>query len=256
MRIQPKLKVGATYAATAVVVIIALPVLAALAFVARAALFAGLLVAVVGGLVALAVSPRLRAALEDAVEPAMRYKGLPLAGSVGLGDGHAWARVSGRHATLGADGLAQAMLGPVERVELPKPGGYVLAGEPLLRLWRGDRAVALRAPVSGEVMAVNRRLLSDPARLNRDPFHAGWAVRMRLSTPAEVDRKLRFGEAARTWFQREIDHMVGLLQPEPVPVLADGGELSPALHLGIDEATFARMRRELFGTVIGEGLEA
>lgn len=247
MRIQPNLKLGATYAATAVLVILALPLLAAFAFVARAALFAGLIVAVVAGLGAYALSARVRAAADDLIAPLAAYKGLPLAGSVALGEGHAWARVHGRQATLGADGLAQRLLGPVERVELPKPGSYVLAGEPLLRLWRGGRAVALRAPLSGEVMAVNRRLEQEPTRANRDPFHQGWAVRLRLSAPTEVERNLRLGEAARTWFAREVDRMIGLLQPEPVPVLADGGELSSALYQGIDDETFGRVRSELFG---------
>ena len=45
----------------------------------------------------------------------------------------------------------------------------------------------LFCPVSGEVVAVNDALDSDPAVVNSDPYGGGWMVRIRLSDPSELD---------------------------------------------------------------------
>jgi glycine cleavage system H protein len=41
-------------------------------------------------------------------------------------------------------------------------------------------------PLSGTVLAVNDGLADDPAAVNKDPYGAGWMVRIKLADPAEA----------------------------------------------------------------------
>ena len=43
------------------------------------------------------------------------------------------------------------------------------------------------APLSGEVLGVNRKAVDEPETVNADPYGEGWLIRIRLSEPAEAD---------------------------------------------------------------------
>ena len=43
------------------------------------------------------------------------------------------------------------------------------------------------APLSGEILEVNQKVVDAPETVNEDPYGDGWLVRIRLSDPAEVD---------------------------------------------------------------------
>ena len=43
----------------------------------------------------------------------------------------------------------------------------------------------LIAPLSGEVLEVNTRVVDAPETVNEDPYGDGWLVRIRLSDPGE-----------------------------------------------------------------------
>jgi glycine cleavage system H protein len=43
------------------------------------------------------------------------------------------------------------------------------------------------APLSGEVIEVNRKVVDAPETVNEDPYGEGWLVRIRLSNAGEAD---------------------------------------------------------------------
>ena len=43
------------------------------------------------------------------------------------------------------------------------------------------------APVSGEVLESNGLLANNPEKLNEDPHGAAWLVKIKLSTPSEIN---------------------------------------------------------------------
>ena len=47
------------------------------------------------------------------------------------------------------------------------------------------------APLSGEILEVNQKVVDAPETVNEDPYGDGWLVRIRLSDPAEVDSAAR-----------------------------------------------------------------
>ena len=100
---------------------------------------------------------------------------------------HEWIRVEGDTATIGISAYAQEQLGDVVFVDLPQPGKKVEKGKEVAVVESVKAASEVYAPVSGEVVAVNSDLATEPARVNSDPMGNGWFVKLKLSNKAELD---------------------------------------------------------------------
>ena len=179
--------------------------------------------------------------------PEVSYKGLRLATDVRLASAHTWARDVWREATIGVDDLAQSTLGPVARVELPRPGQRVARGAPLFRLFHDGRELVARSPVDGEVTAINTRLVDEPGLVNQSPYGAGWAVRLRDSRLRKERRDLLGGTEARDWFRCEVDRLIAELSPATVPAtMPDGGLVSAELYRFIQPDQWKRLNESFF----------
>jgi glycine cleavage system H protein len=100
---------------------------------------------------------------------------------------HEWIRVEGDTATIGISAYAQEQLGDVVFVDLPQTGKKVEKGKEVAVVESVKAASEVYAPVSGEVIAVNSDLTTEPARVNSDPMGQGWFVKMKLANKAELD---------------------------------------------------------------------
>jgi glycine cleavage system H protein len=246
--------VVATVAAGLVILlfVVGLPLLGLAALVLRAGVVAGFGLALVGGIVAYAVSPAFRAWLDAQFEPIIFHKGLRLGAGVAVHPAHTWALVRRGQAVVGADDLVQATLGPVETVTLPPAGTRIRRGQPLFGLRQGDRTVELRAPVSGTVVDHNASLAQRPTLMNEDPYGEGWVVKLRGDDLRREQRRLRRGERARVWFGHEVDRLISaLVGDEEVVALADGGRLVDELHSHVDPATWDRLKHDFFEVECG-----
>jgi glycine cleavage system H protein len=103
---------------------------------------------------------------------------------------HEWVRVSGDVATVGITDHAQHELTDVVFVELPAVGRKVKAGEACAVVESVKTASDIYAPVSGEITAVNKALVDQPALVNGDPYGNGWFYEVKLSHPAELNSLL------------------------------------------------------------------
>lgn len=209
-----------------------------------------LLASIVGVLAAVlyVVSPYFRGWLDAKIDEQVHYKGLRLVSGTDLHSSHSWARILFWHVLVGADDLVQAVLGPVQAVDLPPVGKRVEEGDRLFCLRRGNRCVEVRAPITGTVLARNETLVKHPGFVNDEPFHRGWAVRLRAENVSEGRRRLLHGDEARTWFGREIDRlMTSLHADEGVKAcLADGGDLVQDLYRHIDDDAWKRLTESFF----------
>lgn len=86
---------------------------------------------------------------------------------------------------VGITDYAQGELGDIVFLELPKAGAkFERMG--VFGTVEAVKAVSeLFCPVSGEVMESNAALDADPGTVNRDPYGAGWMVRLRVTDPSE-----------------------------------------------------------------------
>ena len=106
---------------------------------------------------------------------------------------HDWARVEGDEATLGITWFAQDALGELVHYEPPNAGATISKDAAYGEVESVKAVSDVIAPLSGEVVAVNRKVVDAPETVNEDPYGEGWLVRIRLSDPAEVDALLDVG---------------------------------------------------------------
>ncbi len=103
---------------------------------------------------------------------------------------HEWVRVEGEQATLGITAYAADQLGDIVFVELPEVGRS-LEQAAVFGVVESVKAVSdLFAPVSGEVVAINAALATNPELVNSSPYDDGWMVRIRVGDPTQLDELL------------------------------------------------------------------
>jgi glycine cleavage system H protein len=103
---------------------------------------------------------------------------------------HDWARVDGDEATLGITWFAQDALGELVHYEAPEGGSTVTKDQAYGEVESVKAVSDVIAPLSGEVVEVNPKVVDEPETVNSDPYGEGWLVRIRLSDPSEVDELL------------------------------------------------------------------
>ncbi len=103
---------------------------------------------------------------------------------------HDWARVDGDEATLGITWFAQDSLGELVHFEPPAEGAALTHGEPYGELESVKAVSDVIAPLSGEVVAVNAKVVGAPETVNEDPYGDGWLVRIRVGNASELDTLL------------------------------------------------------------------
>jgi glycine cleavage system H protein len=103
---------------------------------------------------------------------------------------HDWARVEGDEATLGITWFAQDALGELVHFEPPEEGSQVAKDSSYGEVESVKAVSEVIAPLSGEVIAVNRKVVDEPEIVNDDPYGDGWLVRIRLEDPGEADSLL------------------------------------------------------------------
>lgn len=101
---------------------------------------------------------------------------------------HEWIKVeSGDVAIIGVTDFAQGELGDVVYVEIETQGD-TLAKEEVFGTIEAVKTVSdLFMPVGGEILEVNSALDGAPESVNKDPYGAGWMVKIKMSNPSEVN---------------------------------------------------------------------
>jgi len=107
---------------------------------------------------------------------------------------HEYVKGSADVVQVGITDHAQSELGDVVYVELPKPGATLAQGEAFGTIEAVKAVSDLLTPVAGTVTEINAALASDPAVVNRDPYGAGWMIKLRVKNPAEVKTLLGSAE--------------------------------------------------------------
>lgn len=101
---------------------------------------------------------------------------------------HHWVRLEGDAARIGITDFAQGQMRDLVYFELPQAGDKVTAGEPYGSMESVKAVSDINSPLTGEVIEVNDSLEDAPQQVNRDPYGAGWTIRLRLADPGEVSR--------------------------------------------------------------------
>jgi glycine cleavage system H protein len=103
---------------------------------------------------------------------------------------HEWLRIEGDLATIGITPYAQDKLGDLVFVELPGVGATFQQGAPAAVVESVKAASDVYAPVTGEVVAVNDKVTTEPGLVNSDPTGDGWLFRIKIADKSEFDALL------------------------------------------------------------------
>jgi glycine cleavage system H protein len=111
---------------------------------------------------------------------------------------HEWITVDGKTATVGISDFAQAQLGDVVFLDLPKPGRKLGKGEAFGVIESVKAASDLYSPVNGTVAAVNDNLTTHPELVNSDPYGQGWILKVDLTgaPPSDLMDEAAYKKAA------------------------------------------------------------
>jgi glycine cleavage system H protein len=107
---------------------------------------------------------------------------------------HEWVAVEGDVATIGITDYAQASLGDVVYVDLPRAGDKFDAHEAFGSVESVKAVSEVFTPVGGEVIEVNEALNDSPEKVNSDPYGEAWFIKLKMSNPGEADALLSADE--------------------------------------------------------------
>ena len=103
---------------------------------------------------------------------------------------HEWIRIDGESAVVGITGWQPGMANEILRVRLPEMSSATKTGDVVARIFVADSERAVRAPISGTVVEVNRGLDSNPQLLVDDPYAGGWLFCLKIEAGEELEHLL------------------------------------------------------------------
>lgn len=103
---------------------------------------------------------------------------------------HEWIKVEGDTGIVGITDYAQGELGDVVFVELPSVGKSLKAHETFGTIEAVKAVSDLYCPVAGTVVEVNAELAKTPELVNKDPYNAGWMIKITIANPDELNTLL------------------------------------------------------------------
>jgi glycine cleavage system H protein len=100
---------------------------------------------------------------------------------------HEWLRIEDDVATVGITDYAQSQLGDVVFVGLPDVGRPLKKDEVAAVVESVKVASDIYAPISGQVVEVNKDLVAEPSLVNSDAQDRAWFFKIKISDKSELD---------------------------------------------------------------------
>ncbi len=99
-------------------------------------------------------------------------------------DSHEYAVVDGEYVRIGISEFAVDQLGDIVFVELPEVGESIIQGNSFGSVESVKAVEDMNAPISGEIVEINQRVIDSPENLQSDPHQKGWLL---LVKPVDLD---------------------------------------------------------------------
>ena len=107
---------------------------------------------------------------------------------------HEWIRIEGDLGVVGITEHAQAELGDIVFVELPKVGAKLEQSASFGSVESVKAVSDVYSPVAGEVVESNTALSDAPEKVNEEPYGGGWIMKLRLTDPTQVEKLMTASE--------------------------------------------------------------
>ncbi len=163
--------------------------------------------------------------------------------------GHSWlVRERKNVVRVGADEFAAALMGKIERIEVPKAGTWIRQGQNVLSFYRDGQKTEMVSPTEGEVMEVNSEVLNDPSTLREDPYGKGWLVSVHVPDEENTSRNLVPKGLVREWMRDAVERLYAQQPALAGAVAADGGRPADDLLSALPDADWKHVTGEFFLT--------
>jgi glycine cleavage system H protein len=163
--------------------------------------------------------------------------------------GHSWVmQERKRLARVGVDEFAAALMGRIERIELPKPGTWLRQGQKAFSFYRNGEKTEVLAPTEGEVVEVNREIATDASLLRKDPYGAGWLLMVNVPDEETVSRNMVPAGMVRNWMRDAVERLYSLQPQLAGAAAADGGQPAEDLFAALPGASWTDLTAEFFLT--------
>lgn len=100
---------------------------------------------------------------------------------------HEWIKVEGETVTIGITDFAQSELGDIVYVDVDTLDDTVEQEEVFGSVEAVKTVSDLIMPVTGEVIEFNEGLEDEPELVNKDPYGAGWMIKVTVSDASQLD---------------------------------------------------------------------
>ncbi len=103
---------------------------------------------------------------------------------------HEWLKVEGDEAYVGITDFAQSELGDIVFVEVETIDETLEKDETFGTVEAVKTVSDLLLPVGGTILEFNEKLEDEPELINKDPYGDGWIVKIKMTSPDEVNELL------------------------------------------------------------------
>ncbi len=90
-------------------------------------------------------------------------------------------------AVIGISEYAVGELGDIVYIELPEVGTQVKQMDPIGTIEAVKTVADLFSPLSGEIVEINDEAVGAPEIINKDPYEAGWFMKIKIVDKGELD---------------------------------------------------------------------
>jgi len=161
--------------------------------------------------------------------------------------GHSWLlRERGHFARVGVDEFGAALMGPLARIELPKPGHWIRQGQKAWTFHRDGKKTEMASPVEGEIVEINAEVLNNPTLLRQDPYGGGWLMTVFVPDEENTLRNLVPSALVRNWMQEAVGRLYARQPQLAGAVSADGGRPADDIFAALPEASWKKLTQEFF----------
>jgi len=103
---------------------------------------------------------------------------------------HEWLRIEGNEAYIGITDFAQKELGDIVFIEV-ETVGESLGKEEVFGTIEAVKTVSdMFMPIEAEVIEFNEALNNEPELINKDPYGAGWIVKVTIADISKLSKLL------------------------------------------------------------------
>jgi glycine cleavage system H protein len=99
-----------------------------------------------------------------------------------------WIKIENGEGIIGVTDYAQDALSDVVFVELLQEGEPLKTGESFGTVESVKAASDMHMPISGTITAANKALEDAPETVNKDPYGAGWFIKIKPTDLSELDK--------------------------------------------------------------------